>query len=103
MGSGSGHDHSIPLKYYFNVLAALLVLTVVTVGASRDDFDSMITLIALGSASFKAGLVLSYFMHLKYDDKSYWVVFGTAIFFLLILYFFSELDIMTRIKEMNVL
>jgi cytochrome c oxidase subunit 4 len=103
MGHGSGSDHSIPLKVYFNVLGALLVLTVVTVAAARVDFGALNTVIALGIASVKAGLVLSYFMHLKYDDKTFWVIFGTSIFFLLVLYFFSELDIMTRILEKNVL
>lgn len=100
MGSHEGH---IPLKVYFNVLFALLVLTVVTVGAARIDFGALNTIIALAIASVKASLVLMYFMHLKYDDKTYWVMFGSAIFFLLILYFFSELDIMTRILQINVL
>jgi cytochrome c oxidase subunit 4 len=99
----SGNDHTIPLKVYFNVLAALLVLTVVTLAAAQVDFGRLNTIIALGIASVKAFLVLSYFMHLKYDDKTYWVAFGTAIFFLLVLYFFSELDIMTRVLETNVL
>ena len=103
MASGSGHDHAIPLKVYFNVLGALLVLTVVTVAAARVDFGSMNTLIALAIASVKAFLVLSYFMHLKYDDKAYWVIFGVAIFGLLVLYFFTELDIMTRVLQNNVL
>ncbi len=102
MSSGSEH-HVIPLKVYFNVLGALLVLTVITVAAARVDFGQMNTIIALGIASIKAFLVLSYFMHLKYDDKTFWVIFGTAIFGLLVLYFFSELDIMTRVLEINVL
>lgn len=103
MASGSGHDHAIPLKVYFNVLGALLVLTVITVAAARVDFGQLNTIIALGIASVKAFLVLSYFMHLKYDDRTFWVIFGTAIFGLLVLYFFSELDIMTRVNETNVL
>ena len=102
MSAGSEH-HVIPLKVYFNVLGALLVMTVITVAAARVDFGQMNTIIAMGIASVKAFLVLSYFMHLKYDDKTYWVIFGTAIFGLLVLYFFSELDIMTRVLETNVL
>ncbi len=97
----SDHNHSIPLKVYFNILIALLILTVITVVAARIDFGVLNTVIALGIASIKATLVLGYFMHLKYDDKLYWVVFGNAIFFLILLYFLSVLDIFTRIPQMN--
>ncbi len=100
MGSSEGH---IPLKVYFNVLGALLILTIITVAASRVDFGHMNTVIALAIASIKATLVLGYFMHLKYDDKLYWLIFGVSIFFLILLYFFSELDILTRVIQQNVL
>ncbi len=95
-GGSEGH---IPLKVYYNILFALLVLTVVTVAAARVDFGALNTIIALGIASVKATLVLGYFMHLKYDDKIFWVIFGTAIFGLVLLYFFSVLDIYTRIMQ----
>ena len=100
MGSSESH---IPLKVYFNILAALVVLTVITVAASRVDFGHLNTVIALAIASVKATLVLGYFMHLKYDDKLYWVIFGVSVFFLIVLYFFSELDILTRVIQQNVL
>lgn len=104
MGSGGNHTHHIiPFKVYINVLLALLVLTVITVGAARIDFGALNTVIALGIASVKAGLVLAYFMHLKYDDKTYLVAFGAGIFFLVLLFFFCWLDIYTRITEFNVL
>jgi cytochrome c oxidase subunit 4 len=73
------------------------------VAASRVDFGHMNTVIALAIASIKATLVLAYFMHLKYDDKLYWLIFGISIFFLILLYFFSELDILTRVLQQNVL
>jgi cytochrome c oxidase subunit IV len=95
--------HVIPLAVYFKVLAVLLVLTVITVAASRVNFGPWNTVIAMLIASVKAGFVLSIFMHLKYDDKLYWVCFGTAIFFLIVLYFFSWLDILTRVLPENIL
>lgn len=103
MASSEKHHHIIPLKVYFSVLGALLVLTVITVAAARVDFGALNTIIALGIASVKAGLVLAYFMHLKYDDKTYIVAFGTGIFFLVLLFFISWLDIYTRIIQNNVL
>lgn len=99
--SSGGHDSHIPLKTYFNILFTLLVLTVITVAAARVDFGALNTVIALGIASVKAFFVLGWFMHLKFDDKIYWVMFGTAIFGLILLYFFSVLDIFTRIMQTN--
>lgn len=93
----------IELKTYFQVIGILLVLTVVTVAASRVDFGAMNTVIAMAIASVKAGFVLAIFMHLKYDDRLYTVAFGTAIFFLVVLYFFSWVDIYTRVKEMGLI
>lgn len=97
MASGGAHDHHIiPLKVYFRVISILMVLTVVTVAASRVDFGHLNTVIAMLIASVKAGLVLTFFMHLKYDDKLYAVAFGTSVFFLGVLYFFGWVDYYTR-------
>lgn len=104
MGSSSdGKHHIIPLPVYYQVIGALLVLTVITVAAARVDFGALNTVIALAIASVKAGLVLAFFMHLKYDDRLYAVAFGTGIFFLILLYFISWLDIYTRIVQQGVL
>jgi len=96
------HDnehHIIPLGTYFKVLGALLVLTVLTVAASRFDFGSFNTIINIGIASIKASLVLAIFMHLKYDDRLYLVLILTSVFFLIVMYFFSVLDLFTRIAQ----
>ena len=90
--------HIIPLKVYLQVLGLLLVLTAITVAASQVNFGPWNTVIAMAIASVKAGFVLAFFMHLKYDNKIYLVCFGTGVFFLVVLYFFSWLDILTRVK-----
>jgi cytochrome c oxidase subunit IV len=61
--------HILSLKAYMNVLLALLFLTVITVVASRYDFGSWNTVIAIVIATIKAGLVASFFMHLKFEKK----------------------------------
>lgn len=99
---GKGH-HIIPFDVYIKVIAALLVLTVVTVAASRVDFGAMNTVIAIFIASVKASLVLAYFMHLKYDDRLYLVAFGTGVFFLILLWFFSFVDYFTRLTQGGIL
>lgn len=89
--------HGPGFRAYLAVLAVLLILTAVTVGIAQIDFGALNALIAMLIASVKGALVLLYFMHLKYDGGIYWTVFGSSVFFVILLYFFSKLDIMTRV------
>src|SRR5688572_15009676 len=59
-------------KIYRNILVALLILTAVTVGISRIPLGTAGN-IALGLlvAVFKASLVVAFFMHLKYERRSW--------------------------------
>ena len=58
----------------------LLVLTLVTVLATKIDFGANINLaIAMAIAVLKATLVILFFMHLKYDRLFHSVVFVAAI------------------------
>jgi cytochrome c oxidase subunit IV len=71
------------IKVYIGVFVALLVLTVVTVGASYLHLGKAagITL-ALIIAIIKASLVAGYFMHLNAERVTiYRVLMFTAIFF----------------------
>jgi cytochrome c oxidase subunit 4 len=97
------HHHIIPFGVYMKVLALLLVLTAITVAAAQVNFGPWNTVIAMLIASIKAGFVLAFFMHLKYDNKFFLVCFGCAIFFVIVLYLFSYLDIATRIKVDGIL
>ena len=103
MGKAGHHNHIIPLKVFVNVFIALLVLTVITVAASRVDFGAANAFVAMLIATVKAGLVMAYFMHLKYDDKLYLLTILLGVFFLVVMFFFSQLDIVTRILETNTL
>lgn len=62
------HDVNAP-KIYAAVLGALLVLTFITVGASKIQFGSGMVnvVIALTIATVKASLVALFFMHLIHD------------------------------------
>jgi cytochrome c oxidase subunit 4 len=63
----SSEDHS---KTYLNVLAALAVGTVLTVGASLVDLGHWGNIIlGLVIATIKASLVVMFFMHLKYEQR----------------------------------
>ena len=60
-----------PLSYRFLALvwAGLMVLTATTIGAARIDLGFLNVVAALGIASAKAGLVIFFFMHLKYENR----------------------------------
>jgi cytochrome c oxidase subunit 4 len=100
---GSHDHHIIPLKTYLTVFGALIFLTVITVLAAKVDFGAFNAVVAFAIASVKAGLVLSIFMHLKYDNMMNRVIIGTSVFFLLVLWFFCILDIVTRIGQESTL
>jgi cytochrome c oxidase subunit 4 len=64
------HEHHVvsPLLYLM-VFGSLMVLTVVTVAASRYDFGAWNTVVAMAIAVLKATLVVLFFMHVKYSSK----------------------------------
>ena len=96
-------NHIIGFKIYLSVLISLLILTMITVGVAQIDFGALNAFFAMLIATVKATLVLLYFMHLKYDDKIYWMVFGSAVFVVGLLYFFSKLDLITRVIQNSTL
>ena len=88
--------HIIEYKTFLAVLAALLVLTGITVGVSYIDLGRLNVWIALAIASVKASLVLLFFMHMKYEGRVLaWSFLGT-VFFLGIMISFTFWDIAFR-------
>ena len=80
----AAHDHS---KSYVNVLIALAVLTLLTVGASRIHLGRVGNIgLGLAIACVKASLVIMFFMHLKYEQR-WWagiVLFPLALVLIII-------------------
>lgn len=99
--SHESSHHILPIGMALKILGVLLVLTVLTVGVATPvtgvDFGVLNTFIAMAIATAKAALVLLYFMGLKNDDKLYIALFLTGIFFLVLLWAFSIIDITTRL------
>jgi cytochrome c oxidase subunit 4 len=82
-------DISKHVKSYIRVFAALAILTIVTVAASRIHFPgSGNIVVALLIAAFKASLVAAIFMHLKWEKSlSIWLALAIcAIFFLFLIF-----------------
>lgn len=81
---------------FLNVLLTLLVLTGITVAASRIDFGAANMLIAMAIASIKASLVIAFFMHVKWDTAINKIVFLSSFLFLSLLFLFTLADHATR-------
>jgi len=91
------HVHGGP-KLYALVLAALLVLTAITVAASRINFGSNMTnvIIAMLIASVKGSLVALFFMHLRWDKPMNAIIFCSSLFFLGLFLITCYTDVVSR-------
>jgi cytochrome c oxidase subunit 4 len=87
--------HVVSPAVLLAVFAVLVLLTLITVAAAtpRLDFGPWNVWIALGIATIKASLVALYFMHLRYDNPFYGLLFVTALLFLAVLLGLVLLDV----------
>ena len=91
------HSHGGP-KLYAMVFGALIVLTVITVGASYVNGGSGMAnvIIAMSIASVKASLVALFFMHLRWDRPVNAIIFCSTLFFLGLFLVGSYTDVISR-------
>jgi cytochrome c oxidase subunit 4 len=91
-------EHVSSLGSSVAIWLTLLVFTGLTVGAAFLDMGPFNTIVALCIATFKAILVVLFFMHVKYTrEKLTGMVIVSAIFFLFILLALSMADYATRL------
>lgn len=76
------HEHSHGYSIYILVWLALMALTAITVAVAGMDIGRFTVATALIIASFKAYLVLSIFMHLRSETKTFVVFVIVALLFL---------------------
>ena len=81
---------------YYRICAALLMLTLLTVGVAYLNLGALNTVIALIIATGKALLVVLFFMHVRYSSRLTWVVVSAGVFWLLVLLVFTLSDYVTR-------
>lgn len=99
-------DHVVPVPIYLAVLAALMILLVLTVVAAFFDFDQLIgtrvgghywsMTIALIIAFTKAILIVLFFMHIKYGSKITAAFAASAFVWLGIMFVLSFSDYLSR-------
>lgn len=90
------HDaiaHVTPVRLLIGVWGALMVLTVVTVAVTRVDLGASTNLvIAMAIATVKAGLVVTYFMHLRWDRPFHTLIFVGSLLFVSLFISMTLLD-----------
>jgi cytochrome c oxidase subunit IV len=91
-----GHDeiaHVTPVRLLLVVWGALMLLTVITVGVTMVDLGSQTNLVvAMVIATIKAGLVVTYFMHLRWDRPFHTLVFLGSLLFVSLFISMTLLD-----------
>ena len=90
------HHHIIPIQTYLKVFGALMFLTVLTVAVTYIDLGSFNIVLAMLIAIIKSTLVLLFFMHLYYDNKTNLMFFLASILFMIIFITFTYFDIGQR-------
>jgi cytochrome c oxidase subunit 4 len=90
------NHHIIPVRTYLIVFALLMVLLAITVTVSLFDFGMLNLFVALSIATVKAGLIMAYFMHLRYSSKLVWIFAGLGFFGLVIMILIAMGDYVAR-------
>ena len=89
------HHIVTPLQYLY-VFATLLFFTGVTVWAAYIPFGIFNPVIALGIASFKATVVILFFMHAAYKSRLIKMTIGAGFFMFLVLITMTMSDYISR-------
>ena len=79
---GAVHAHISSVPFYVAVFLGLLFLTCITVGQSYVDLGKLNIVLVILIATLKASLVVTFFMHLKWDNRFNALAFLSSLFFI---------------------
>jgi cytochrome c oxidase subunit 4 len=89
-------EHIVSPKIYVMIFLSLMAGTGLTVWAAFQNFGPFNIVIALAIASFKATLVVLYFMHARYSPRRTHLVIVSSVFWLAIMLALTLSDYTTR-------
>ncbi len=89
---GAVHAHISSAGFYTAIFLGLIFLTVLTVGQSYVDLGRFNLIMVILIATTKASLVVSFFMHLRYDNKFNALIFLSCIFFIGVFFAYTMND-----------
>jgi cytochrome c oxidase subunit 4 len=88
--------HIVPYRVYVIVLVALIALTLLSIGITGIELGKYTVAGALIFAVVKSFLVLTYFMHLKYDKLYIKLMVGFVFAILIVTIIVTFLDYLYR-------
>lgn len=88
--------HIVPYRVYFLILLALVTLTFSSIGITRISIGEYTVVGALIFSCIKSSLVLTFFMHLKYDKPYIRIMVGLTLVIFLVLIVITFLDYLYR-------
>lgn len=88
--------HIVPYSTYVLVLLGLLVLTFASIGITNIELRGLTVAAALLFAVIKTYLVLTYFMHLKYDKPYIALMVGFVFLLFVVVIIITFLDYLYR-------
>jgi len=91
-----GAEHIVGYKKLTAVWVALLLLTVATVLITRVELGAGKVWAALAIACLKSGLVIAFFMHMKYESRLFQIILAVALFTLAIFIGLTFFDVLYR-------
>jgi len=90
-------EHIVYPRVYITIFLVLMLGTGLTVLAAFRDFPGPLNaVVALTIAVVKATFVILYFMHVRYSSRLVWLIIGSALFWLAILFALTISDYWTR-------
>ncbi len=89
--------HIVPYYVYVIILVALLVLTFASIAITSIELRGLTVAAALLFAVVKTFLVLTYFMHLKYDKPYIGIMVGLVFLLFLVVIIITFLDYLYRV------
>ena len=96
MGNNEEKHHIVPYRTFLLVLLALLAFTFLSIGVTSYNLGPLTVITALVLATLKTILVLSYFMHLKFDVKMFGILVFAVLALIGVVIFITFLDYLYR-------
>lgn len=88
--------HIVPYRTYFVILIVLIILTLSSIEITSIELAEYTVAAALIFAVIKSYLVLTYFMHLKYDKRYIKIMVGFVFAIFLVVIIITFLDYLYR-------
>jgi cytochrome c oxidase subunit 4 len=86
------NHHIVPYKVYFYILITLITLTFMSIGITKINIGEYSVLGALIFSTIKSAIVLTWFMHLKFDQPFLRYMVGFVALVFLAVIFITFLD-----------